>query len=311
MSGFASLPKLPDLYHNGSEDTLSHETDSSAESVEDLLSTTMLREDTTEEVEGHVLHQSPEEMMNPDLSPTPTSATSSTGFSVSITPSPITPCELALASSQSKVVLPKSDHLHVHRLHSNLETRLQPFWAGVLSHRTLRVSVQPHLVTTESEPESVGPSELECLEQPLAADVAITDAEGAFKMRLVIPWESFCARIPTALIDAHREYDFFVSAELIPPPPCSPHPSTDPHPLVSSSVPSTIMRERIPLTHSPVRVISDIDDTVKLSGIHCGARAVFHNVFVKELEENLIPGMGEWYSEMWRRGVRFHYVVST
>jgi len=68
------------------------------------------------------------------------------------------------------------------------------------------------------------------------------------------------------------------------------------------------MRERVPLTHSPIRVISDIDDTVKLSGIHCGARAVFHNVFVKDLEDNLIPGMGEWYSEMWRRGVRFHYV---
>jgi phosphatidate phosphatase APP1 len=68
--------------------------------------------------------------------------------------------------------------------------------------------------------------------------------------------------------------------------------------------------ERVPLTYSPIRVISDIDDTVKLSGVHCGARAVFHNVFVKDLEENLIPGMGEWYSEMWRRGVRFHYVVS-
>jgi phosphatidate phosphatase APP1 len=69
--------------------------------------------------------------------------------------------------------------------------------------------------------------------------------------------------------------------------------------------------ERVPLTYSPIRVISDIDDTVKLSGVHCGARAVFHNVFVKDLEDNLIPGMGEWYSEMWRRGVRFHYVVSS
>jgi len=68
------------------------------------------------------------------------------------------------------------------------------------------------------------------------------------------------------------------------------------------------MRERVPLTHSPIRVISDIDDTVKLSGIHRGARAVFHNVFVKDLEDNLIPGMGEWYTEMWRRGVSFHYV---
>jgi len=67
---------------------------------------------------------------------------------------------------------------------------------------------------------------------------------------------------------------------------------------------------RIPITHSPIRVISDIDDTVKFSGILSGARAVFHNVFVKDLRENVIPGMGEWYAEMWSRGVRFHYVVS-
>ena len=58
-----------------------------------------------------------------------------------------------------------------------------------------------------------------------------------------------------------------------------------------------------------MRVISDIDDTVKLSNIVSGARAVFHNVFVKEMRDIIIPGMGEWYNEMWRRGVRFHYVV--
>lgn len=66
---------------------------------------------------------------------------------------------------------------------------------------------------------------------------------------------------------------------------------------------------RVPITHSPIRVISDIDDTVKMSGVTEGARAVFHNVFVKELKDGVIPGMGEWYSSMWRRGVRFHYVV--
>ena len=66
----------------------------------------------------------------------------------------------------------------------------------------------------------------------------------------------------------------------------------------------------IPITHSPIRVISDIDDTVKLSNILGGARAIFQNVFVKDLKENIIPGMGEFYTKMWERGVRFHYVVS-
>jgi phosphatidate phosphatase APP1 len=39
-----------------------------------------------------------------------------------------------------------------------------------------------------------------------------------------------------------------------------------------------------------------------------GARSVFYNVFVRELDESLIPEMADWYNEMWTRGVRFHYV---
>ena len=122
-----------------------------------------------------------------------------------------------------------------------------------------------------------------------------------------------------AFLDPNFEHDFSVSAELMPLPlssPSTPNMSTEPHPVLPPTphlmlpVPIVKTSERVFLTYSPVRVISDIDDTVKLSGVHCGARAVFHNVFVKDLEDNLIPGMGEWYGEMWRRGVRFHYVVS-
>lgn len=65
-----------------------------------------------------------------------------------------------------------------------------------------------------------------------------------------------------------------------------------------------------PITHTPIRVISDIDDTVKYSGVTEGARIAFHNVFVKELKDGIIPGMGEWYTNMWNKGVRFHYVVN-
>ncbi|KAI9508173.1 hypothetical protein F5148DRAFT_1284339 [Russula earlei] len=303
---FASLPKLPDLCPNDAEDNAPHENDSS---TEDLLSTTILREESTEEVEGPVLvlHQSPE-AIHPDLISTPISATSSNDFALSISPTSTT-CDLH-PGSHIKVPLTKNHHLHLHRLHSNLETRLHPFLAGVLSNRTVRVSVQPHLMT---ETETVSPNELELLQEPLAGDVVITDSDGAFKIRLVISWESLCPHpngTPVAFVDPHREYDFFVTAELMPPPlpTGSLRSPTDPCPFVPPSDPTTITRERVPLTHSSVRVISDIDDTVKLSGIHCGARAVFHNVFVKDLEENLIPGMGEWYSEMWRRGVRFHYV---
>jgi phosphatidate phosphatase APP1 len=97
-------------------------------------------------------------------------------------------------------------------------------------------------------------------------------------------------------------------------PPGSPHTPTEPQslpPSPTSLIPTAITCERVPLTYSPIRVISDIDDTVKLSGIQSGLRTMFQNVFVKDLEENLISGMGEWYTEMWRCGVRFHYVVSS
>ncbi|KAJ3560136.1 hypothetical protein NP233_g11030 [Leucocoprinus birnbaumii] len=71
---------------------------------------------------------------------------------------------------------------------------------------------------------------------------------------------------------------------------------------------ATHTRITVPITHCPIRVISDIDDTVKNSGVTEGARTVFHNVFVKELKDGVIPGMGEWYTSMWKKGARFHYV---
>jgi phosphatidate phosphatase APP1 len=68
---------------------------------------------------------------------------------------------------------------------------------------------------------------------------------------------------------------------------------------------------KVPLSYTPVRVISDIDDTVKTANILAGARAIFYTVFVQDLVELVIPGMGDWYDKMWRRGARFHYVVGS
>ena len=192
----------------------------------------------------------------------------------------------------------------------------------MLSNRAVRVSIRPLFDLTEAEVNSASSSEQEILEEPLAAYETTTDADGAFKIRFVIPWESLCAHhkgIPIAVFDPNCEHDFSVTAELMPlplPSPSTPNVPTEPDPFFPPPhlmPPASIAKacERVPLTYCPIRVISDIDDTVKHSGVHCGARAVFHNVFVKDLEENLIPGMGEWYSEMWRRGVRFHYVVSS
>lgn len=294
-------------------------------SEEDLLTKTGLCHEDSEELEEHALHQSPETIAT-DLSPPPISRSSSSqshdfpsplsiSSSVSSSPSHETS---STSHTHFKPSFSRISGLHIHRWHTNLETRLHPFWAGVLSHRGVRVSVRPHFDLTEAEVNSASSSELDILEQPLVTYEATTDADGAFKIRFVIPWESLCTHPKGVFVDPNCEHDFSVTAELMPLPLPPPSPSTpnitaEPRPVLP---PPHLMRpvakasERVPLTYSPIRVISDIDDTVKHSGIHCGARAVFHNVFVKDLEESLIPGMGEWYTEMWRRGVRFHYVVS-
>jgi hypothetical protein len=155
----------------------------------------------------------------------------------------------------------------------------------------------------------------------------MTLADGSFQARFKVKWEDLCQHpgaLHIAFGDRGEEHELLVAAHLLPilvtPPSSASSTSldTDSHSQTRSmksfaerelptAPPTTI---RISITHSPVRVISDIDDTIKLSNILSGARAVFHNVFVKDLQDNIIPGMGEWYSAMWSRGIRFHYVVS-
>ena len=66
----------------------------------------------------------------------------------------------------------------------------------------------------------------------------------------------------------------------------------------------------IPISNQQIRVISDIDDTVKVADVLSGVKKIFHNVFVTALEDLIVPGMDKWYQRLYARGVRFHYVVS-
>ena len=231
----------------------------------------------------------------------------------------------------------------IRRLHANLEQRLLPFWSSALQNRIIRLhlftcpsgsSSVPNPNTSQSDKFSFDPEN-----GPLASQDVITGVDGSFQVKFRLKWEELCHH-PQGLHIAFGddvEHEVMVVAQLLPPARMpdgvayaknqtrsSPSPSVfssasgtydstipytqqsnqippPPKPLTSISV--------IPITHSPIRVISDIDDTIKLSNILSGARTVFHNVFVKELKDIVIPGMGEWYRRMWDRGVRFHYVV--
>ncbi|KAI9067975.1 hypothetical protein FKP32DRAFT_1588164 [Trametes sanguinea] len=328
---FASLPKLPAA--NGGVPG----SNQLSRSTEDLLAHTHLPplpDEITEESEIEALddrlrqlefdaqsvdsgRSGPDalSMMSTDSqsSRTPSSATSHSGsgsghgYSHDYIPSP--PASAPATSSSAS-----SD---LQRWHANLEARLFPFWSSALSNRTVRISLfarDPSLYdggstegSTSSE-SSVSPEK-----QPILTRETMTGVDGSFQIKFSVPWELMCVH-PGALHIAFGgpdlEQDLFILAELLAPP--SPGPSTPqgqarPTPLLYTPV-TTSNTISVPLTHSSIRVISDIDDTIKLSGIMSGARAVFHNVFVKDLRDSVIRGMGDWYMSMWKRGVRFHYV---
>lgn len=56
-----------------------------------------------------------------------------------------------------------------------------------------------------------------------------------------------------------------------------------------------------------ISVISDIDDTIKHSSISLGAREIFRNTFIRDLKGLTIDGVREWYGELHKMGVGFHY----
>jgi phosphatidate phosphatase APP1 len=60
-----------------------------------------------------------------------------------------------------------------------------------------------------------------------------------------------------------------------------------------------------------ISVISDIDDTIKHSAISSGAREIFRNVFIRDLNDLTIDGVKEWYNDMAQMGVKFHYVSNS
>ncbi|BGP49351.1 hypothetical protein JCM10450v2_005239 [Rhodotorula kratochvilovae] len=60
-----------------------------------------------------------------------------------------------------------------------------------------------------------------------------------------------------------------------------------------------------------VRIVSDVDDTIKWTEVVKGTRSIFRNVFVRELHEIRVPGMASWYKEMEKEGGHFHYVSNS
>ncbi|KAK9372773.1 uncharacterized protein V1513DRAFT_466294 [Lipomyces chichibuensis] len=60
-----------------------------------------------------------------------------------------------------------------------------------------------------------------------------------------------------------------------------------------------------------VSLISDIDDTIKHTGITGAKKGIFKNVFVKDYAELEIKGVGDWYQRLSKIGVPIHYVSNS
>ncbi|KAJ7497615.1 hypothetical protein FB451DRAFT_1212165 [Mycena latifolia] len=211
---------------------------------------------------------------------------------------------VSIAESEPPMVASSALPDNIRRLHRNLETRIQPFWSSVLSSRTVRLQLfaSPLKADDDTRPRHNSEEEQDAIDHgPVTSRNVTTGIDGSFQARIRVTWAEIChhpGALHIAFGDPTIEHELLVNATLLPPPFSAP---------LSSSPPET-KALHITLTNCPVRVISDIDDTVKLSNVLSGARVIFHNVFVKEFKDIVIPGMGEWYTGMWTRGVRFHYV---
>ncbi|KAK9459096.1 uncharacterized protein V1516DRAFT_553596 [Lipomyces oligophaga] len=60
-----------------------------------------------------------------------------------------------------------------------------------------------------------------------------------------------------------------------------------------------------------VSLISDVDDTIKHTGITGEKKGIFRNVFVKDFSELEIKGVAEWYQRLSKIGVPMHYVSNS
>lgn len=58
-----------------------------------------------------------------------------------------------------------------------------------------------------------------------------------------------------------------------------------------------------------ISIISDIDDTIKVTDILDGKDAILHNTFFRKSKE--VPGMSSVYQSFANRGMKVHYVSNS
>lgn len=75
--------------------------------------------------------------------------------------------------------------------------------------------------------------------------------------------------------------------------------------------PYSVQQDLLDISWEGVSLISDIDDTIKHTGVTGDKKAMIKNVFVKNLDGLSIPGVVEWYNKLAQNGVQTHYVSNS
>ncbi|CEH12517.1 related to app1-actin patch protein [Ceraceosorus bombacis] len=216
----------------------------------------------------------------------------------------------------------------LHDLAENLEWRLRAFWTYKVAGREVRIEVLPCFARHQDEATTAAAAGWRTHERDaqheegksrvIAATTLVSDAAGMIDDSLIIPKH---------MIQAYLRSDsrFTIQHNATPDDICAlkvrallmPQKS-----LAQTVLPSSEQAQGEPvkgpwhtLTVQPmrrgvrrVRLISDVDDTVRHTHVLGGTRAVFRNVFVRNHQEVQVEGVSQWYDAMVRLGVGIHYV---
>ncbi|KAJ9474978.1 Phosphatidate phosphatase APP1 [Pseudozyma hubeiensis] len=183
--------------------------------------------------------------------------------------------------------------------HQNLSHRLHAYWVYRSPHKDVHIEVAPVIngaVACDHKGNRL----------TLASTRLTTDSTGQFEHRLVVPWHmlsAFCRHFADLLQATPDEIEALeVRAKL----------------LTSIAEGSTQAASETPWRRCPihedharrVRVISDIDDTIKHTGVVQGAKQILRNVFVLPYQEAEVKGISSWYHAMTDLGAGLHYVTN-
>lgn len=184
----------------------------------------------------------------------------------------------------------------IQQLTQNLNERLADFWIYRVAHRKVRVDVQGDFEVVDEAGQAEGREWTTLLAQEMTSD-----SNGMFRLRVNMGNLSFFGdrlkrlRCRAVLLDETHSSASGSSESAAKDPA-----STGWCPLDLANT---------PIKSPQVRVISDIDDTIRKTNVIMGLKSVFRQVFVLPHHEVTVPGVADWYHSLLNAGIGgLHYV---